>query len=149
MIGNPVTPVTRGVTCWSHWKVIEFVHGFRPVTPVTRINPKRVEQRNDRATAEAGGIGNMLWTLHREIWVTRVTRVTRARLWAFFRAFGKPDRVNYRVFPGMGPSPASGLRGARSLDICPATEKIEIPKFGFPLGIPFTLPQDLTHDPRP
>lgn len=39
----------------------------------------------------------------------------------------------------MGPSPASGLRGARSLDSCPATRKIEIPKFGFPLVIRFPL----------
>ena len=39
----------------------------------------------------------------------------------------------------VGPSQSCPMRGARSLDICFATEKIEIPEFGFPLGIPFTL----------
>ena len=38
----------------------------------------------------------------------------------------------------VGPSPASGLRGARSPGLCPVTRNIEIPKFGFPLVIRFT-----------
>ena len=46
--------------------------------------------------------------------------------------------ARYRAFPEMGPSPASGLRGARSPGLCPATRNIEIPKFGFPLVIRFT-----------
>lgn len=138
MTADRVNRVNRGVNRRGHRQTIDSVIEYPLVNRVNRINPKRVTWKSIKIAAEAGGIGNRLWALHRDSRFTGFTRFTTVHLWACIRAFGKADRVDYRAFPELGSSPAVGLRGARSPGISPPTQKIEIPKFGFPSGIRFT-----------